>query len=197
MKQLISMFALLLFATVPVQAQKGGGGKTSAIATMDLGDVVKEINTGLGLANADLQAKGLEISEAEVTLQTMRSTEGGGGFKIFVKGSKKWHLEKASSIKYSYAKDSVMALSSEKATESLHQALRAAIATAAAQWKKMGTEIPGLKQESFTVEVSFGLTKTTSGGVEFEVWGVGVDLEASKEFSATHSISLTFKSAKP
>jgi hypothetical protein len=77
----------------------------------------------------------------------------------------------------------------------MHQSLRAAIATAAAQWKKMGTEIPGLKQDSFTVEVSFGLTKTTSGGVEFEVWGVGVDLEASKEFTATHSISLTFKSA--
>jgi hypothetical protein len=197
MKKLISILALFLFATTPTMAQKSGSEKTSSIATMELGDVAKAITEGLGLANATLQAKGLEISEAEVTLQTVRSAEGGGGFKIFVKGSKKWHLEKTSSIKFAYAKDSVMALSSEKGKESLHQALRAAITTAAEQWRKMGTEIPGLKQDSFTVEVSFGLTRTTSGGVEFEVWGVGVDLEASKEFTATHSVSLTFKSAKP
>ncbi|HQV38932.1 MAG: hypothetical protein IPL81_10110 [Flavobacteriales bacterium] len=195
MKKLLTMLVLTLCMAMAVQAQKQPAAKTDGIETRGLDEVVQEVNIGIGLAREDLKANGLEISTAEVTLKTIRSTDAGGGFKIFVKASKKWQLEKASSVKYSYAKmESLVAMDSTKGKEKLHEALRKAISASAAQWKRASSAIQGLEKNSFTIEISFGVTKSTSGGVEFEVWGVGLDLEGSKELTASHSISLTFKS---
>lgn len=196
MKALLTTLVMTCAIAAQTQAQKGSTEAAGKLETMALDSVVSEVNKALSLSSEDLRMNGLVISEAEVTLKTIRSTEGGGGFKLFVKASKKWGLEKASSITYSYERpETLMALTFDKGKADLHAALRKAIEEAATQWSRTTTEINGLDKDSFKVEISFGVTRSTSGGVEFEVWGVGVELDGAKERTASHSVTLTFKTA--
>ena len=35
--------------------------------------------------------------------------------------------------------------------------------------------------------------KSSGGGIEFEIWGIGADLSVDSENSAVHTVSLTFE----
>lgn len=58
---------------------------------------------------------------------------------------------------------------------------------------KNSSSILGLEKDSFEIEVSFSITKTTGGGVEFEVYGVGFEGDAEWERKVGHTVVLEFK----
>ena len=77
--------------------------------------------------------------------------------------------------------------------ETFEEHLTKAIVTAAKQWSLSSGTILGLSKEKYNVEVSFMVKKSTGGGIEFEIWGIGADLSVDSENSAVHTVSLTFE----
>ena len=158
--------------------------------------MIAVINNSLDKASDDLSSSNLKIKKAEITLKVSKDVNGGGGFKLFVKASKKWEKEKTSSVTFSYNKvdrlkqKGVEFLGNRKSFE---KNLTNVIVNSAKQWKRTTSTIDGLIKDEFTVTISFSVTKFNEAGVEFEVWGIGVDAGVDWENTATHSVKLTFK----
>lgn len=164
--------------------------------TIPLEAMITIINNSLDKANEQLSTTALDIRTAEITLKTSYDKSGGGGFKIFVKASKKWELEKANTMKFVYEKadkinkKSVEFFNNEKVFE---QNLTDAIVSAANQWQKTTATVEGLSKSKYSVDISFMVKNITTAGIEFEIWGVGLDVGGDYEKTAVHTVSLTFK----
>lgn len=164
--------------------------------TFPLEAMIKIINNSLDKANDKLNDQALDIKTAEITLITSYDKSGGGGFKLFVKASKKWELEKANTMKFVYEKvdktnqKSVEFFDNKKVFE---QNLTNAIVSAANQWQKTTATVEGLSKSKFSVEISFMVKNITEAGIEFEIWGAGIDIGGDYEKSAVHTVFLTFK----
>ena len=156
--------------------------------------IIKIINNSLDKANENLTAKDLDIESAKITLKTSYDQSGGGGFKLFAKASKKWELEKASTLTFLYEKPTKKSLKPIGDNDFAHK-LTNAIVEAATEWQNATKTINGLSKSTFSVDLSFSVKKTTGTGIEFEIeiWGVGIDLNYDYEKTAVHEISLTFK----
>jgi len=154
------------------------------------------INNSLDKANERLDSIDLDVKSATITLKTSYDKSGGGGFKLFVKASKKWQLEKVNTMKFVYEKVNKVNLKSvgyynnEKVFE---KNLTNAIVSAANQWQNTTQTIEGLSKKSFSIEMSFMVKKITKGGIEFEIFGAGIDISGDYERTAVHTISLSFK----
>lgn len=64
---------------------------------------------------------------------------------------------------------------------------------AAEQYKK-AIPVGTLVKDDFQVEIAFSLRKNTSGGIDFEIFGVEVEGSGELESTVFHKIALTFKS---
>jgi hypothetical protein len=153
-----------------------------------LDEIVSIINKSLEKAQNNL--KGIQIESADLTLKTSYSKQGGGGFKLLLKASKKWEVENANSLTFRFEKVSPATENYEKFRKLDY--LTNALIDAAKQWNNLKKTISGLKKKNFSVEVSFTVKKNTEGGIEFEIIGVGVNVEGSLENTAVHTIKLTF-----
>lgn len=181
MKSIKEKFPLILNLTSPIKEE---------IKTYPLESIITIINNSLDKANEELTGEDPKIEKTKITLKTVYDKSGGGGFKLFVKASKKWELEKASSVTFEYKKvDKKMKISEEKIFE---KNLTNAIVSAANQWKK-AQEITGLSKSNFIVDLSFVVINTIDGGVEFEIWDAGINLFGKYRKTAVHSVSLTFE----
>jgi len=152
--------------------------------TLDFNKVVKEINQSLEQAQQELID--VELTSASVTLSVIEASAKGGGFKIFGKGSAKWSKENSSSITFNY--ESIEA-SSEKSF--VKAGLTDIIINATKAYKET-KEITGLSKKDFNIELSFSIKKADSGGVEFELFGIGFDASGERSKNAVHKIKLTF-----
>jgi hypothetical protein len=165
-------------------------------ATIPLEAMITIINNSLDKANERLSANSLDVSTAEITLKTSYDKSGGGGFKIFVKASKKWELEKANTMKFVYEKADKINTKSIKFFDNkpvFEENLTNAIVNAANQWQETTKTITGLSKSKFLVEISFMVKNTNETGIEFEIWGIGLDLGVDFEKTAVHTVALTFK----
>ena len=164
--------------------------------TFPLESMIKIINNSLDKANERLVSKNLDIKTAEITLKTVYDKSAGGGFKLFVKASKKWELEKASTMTFEYEKVNKTRQKSIEFfnnKEVFEENLTNAIVGAATQWYNTSQTVTGLSKSKFSVEISFSVKNVTEAGIEFEIWGAGIDLGGDYEKTAVHTISLTFK----
>lgn len=162
----------------------------------DLKSIITIVNKSITDASKKLKDNqtNLKIKEAEITVQTIYDLSGGGEFKLIAKASKKWELEKTTTLTFSYSTaENTIPKSASKIPVSFEKKLTDAIISAAKQWKESTGPIIGLEKDKFNVEVSFMVKKLTGGGVEFEVWGIGGDLSIDNENSAVHTVSLTFQ----
>ncbi|WP_336702885.1 hypothetical protein [Chryseobacterium indologenes] len=183
---LLCLFGNLLFAQTT----------ESSPTTYPLKSMISIINNSLSRASADLEGRKIEIKNAEIALSTTYDAKGGGEFKLFVKATKKWQLEKATTVKFNYAKTSLANLKSgpkKNGIQSFENNLTKAIVKAATQWIDTKDVITGLEKNEFSVEISFMIKNITALGVEFEIWGVGADIGGEYENSAVHTVTLTFK----
>lgn len=180
MKKII-LFVLLALSFSQTIAQE----KKSAENDVELNKVIERINFSLKQAQNELV--GIALTEASVTLETISAKSGGGGFKIFVKASKKWSKEASSSVTYSFGPPQK---TEEKAL--VKDQLATIIKNAAEQYKK-SIPIETLVKNSFEVEISFSLKNTTEGGIEFKLFGI--ELEGGVDFEKTvfHKIVLKFE----
>ena len=183
MKNLLLAISLIFTSAVYGQENKA--------ETLPLNSIITTINNSLDKANENLETKKLDIKTAEISLKTSYVKSGGGGFKLFVKASKKWELEKASTLTFVYEKPTEKSLELVQVTD-FAEKLTSAIVDAATQWQNATTTINGLSKSTFSVELSFLVKKVTEGGIEFEIWGAGIDLGGEYENTAVHEISLTF-----
>lgn len=158
---------------------------------LSLDVIIGIINNSFSISNESLERSNFIIKSAEVTLKTIYDRTGGGELKLFVKAGKKWELEKASTITYKYERGRTD--TRDKGVDDFQQNLSAIIINAANQVKGVQEKIRGLSKKSFTIELSFGITNTTSSGVTFDVWGIGVDSGIDFEKTVSHSVSLTFE----
>lgn len=170
--------------------------------TFELNNVIAKVNESIIEATKRIddskqinteEQNSLKITDAEITFQTIYDISGGGEFKLFARASKKWELEKTTTMTFSYS--TVKNLTSEKnfIKETFEEHLTKAIVTAAKQWSLSSGTILGLSKEKYNVEVSFMVKKSSGGGIEFEIWGIGADLSVDSENSAVHTVSLTFE----
>ena len=183
MKNLLLAISFILTSAAFAQEKKS--------ETLPLDSIITTINNSLDKANENLKDKNLDIKSAKIALKTSYVKSGGGGFKLFVKASKKWELEKASTLIFVYEKPTEKSLELFEITD-FAEKLTNAIVEAATQWQNATKTINGLSKSTFSVELSFSVKKTTGGGIEFEIWGVGIDLGKDYEKTAVHEISLTF-----
>lgn len=97
MKKIILILLAIVGFTSPTFSQKGSAPKDQSA---ELNDVIDRINAALSEVQktADIP----KLNSATVKLETTYDRSGGGGFKIFVKASRKWAKGSASSITYKY-----------------------------------------------------------------------------------------------
>ena len=67
-----------------------------------------------------------------------------------------------------------------------------AIVDATKQYVNASQVIPGLKKNGFDIGVSFTAKETNSGGIDFEVFGLGFDGGADIVLTAQHSVKVSF-----
>jgi hypothetical protein len=165
--------------------------------TYPLADFVSVVNKALFLANESISKSTAELVNAKVTLKTVYSKEGGGGFKLFISASKKWEKELSSSIVYEYVKpDKInlkMALISEAVKVQPEVVISKAIISAIQQWEATVLNINGLNKDAFTLNISFLVKQSGSAGIEVEVFGIGLEGGYNTENAISHSIELKFK----
>ncbi|WAC42234.1 trypco2 family protein [Pedobacter sp. SL55] len=160
------------------------------IETFELKEIVSLINNSLEKASKELDVSMQpKLQSAEITLSTIYNKTGGGGFKIIAKASKKWQLERSTTLTFSYEKNNNKGL----LTLSFEVHLKDAVVAASQQWAGASTGVTGLSKKEFSVELSFSLKKSGSGGVEFEVWGIGIDASVDVDKTVAHKVKLTFK----
>ncbi len=172
---------LLLSIALLTTAQEKSGSKDD----IELNDVIAQINKSLKEAQNELE--GITLKEASVNLETTSSKTGGGGFKIFVKASRKWSKETTSSVTFNFGPPSK---TGEKALRK--DLLAIAIKDAAIQYKA-SIPVGSLVRNSFEVEISFSLKKNTETGVEFELFGVELEGGADFEKTVFHKMNLKFE----
>lgn len=194
MKKSTYLIIMLLLSSLSIFAQEEPTFTKPEM--FDLKSIVTIVNRSIIEASKKLKESEtkLKIKEAEITLQTIYDLSGGGEFKVIAKASKKWELEKTTTLTFSYSSvEEIILKGKSKIPVSFEKKLTDAIISAANQWKESTGTVKGLSKEKFNVEVSFMAKKLTGGGVEFEIWGVGADLSVDNENSAVHTVSLTFK----
>jgi hypothetical protein len=190
MKTIFTILTALMFTT-GVYSQEfytSSNSKEKSEQESPINEIVDLINKSLEKAQGSLSD--IKIQEAEISLKTSYTKNGGGGFKIFLKASKKWEVENANTFTFTFDKVSTPKEGLEKSGKQDY--LTTALIDAAQQWKTLNNTISGLKKKNLSVEVSFTITKTSEGGIEFELIGVGVDVSGKLENSAVHTIKLTF-----
>lgn len=165
--------------------------------TYPLKKIVNIINNSLDQATLKLENKPIQIKGAEIELSTTYDATTGGEFKLFVKASQKWQLEKVNKMKFTYEKPSESKIKTDqKNTGTVYVFevnLTNAIVDAANQWINTTDTVTGLKKSDFSVEISFMVKSISALGVEFEIWGIGADVGAEYENSVVHTITLTFQ----
>ena len=182
MKKIVALVLLSISAMSPAFSQKGSTPKDQ---TAELNDVIERINVALTEVQrvTDLP----KLKTATVKLETTYDKSGGGGFKIFVKASRKWTKGSSSSITYKYEAIASIAESKVKADDLVRIIKDAAIAY------QKSESILGLEKKSFEVEVAFSIKKNTAGGIEFEVYGISIDAGSEWERMVGHTITLEFE----
>lgn len=163
------------------------------LQTAPLNDIVKLVNNSLDKAEKDLVDSKVKIDKAVIKLETAQDFTAGGGFKIIIKAGADYSRERATRMTFEYTtppaiENKDVGVKPRKFEKKLVKAIK----EAAKQWKG-AKDIDGLVASSFTVDLAFTVKLEGELGVEFEVWGVGVDLGGEGSKSAVHTISLSFK----
>jgi hypothetical protein len=184
MKQLFTVFVLLLSILTYAQNDTETGSLQS---------MVNLINASLDATSDSLDKIDVNLTKAEITLETAYDRTGGGGFKIWFKGSKKWNKQRSSSITYTYKKPVNNKIFQPESFRKTEAHLIQAIFVAAGQWAQTKASVNGLEMSSFTVEIAFTVKNINSAGVEFEIVGIGFDGGVDWEKSAVHKVKLTFE----
>lgn len=180
MKTKVILLFLLSILCIKASAQEANN-------VLPLDSIVQLINRSLMEAQADLE--GTTLTAATITLQVVQAKEGGGGFKLFAKASGKWSKEYSSSITYSYKE---IPEPTEKSLVKFENNLTKSISSAALEFKNSTMAISGLKKDSFTIEIAFAVKKAGGGGIEFEIFGIGLDISGEGSNKASHKIKLVF-----
>ena len=182
MKNILITLALLL--SFGLYAQK----KSLEVASLD--QIVGMIDEAV--LNAEVDGK-VQLTDAEVSLKTVKSGTASGGFSFLIKASSSKEIENSVQFTYRFSipegDEKSLSLNMSKVENSLSEA----IASASAEWTSIKSSVKGLEKKDFTVALSFIVTKNASGGIEFEVFGAGINLDGKYKNSAIHTITLTFK----
>lgn len=187
MKNKVFKIITAMLLVIPGYAQDADQAELAPIEK-----IIEGVNTSLYNANYALNDSDVEIKTAKVSLKTAQSTTTGGGFKIFIKASKKVQWNNSSSITYSYTQPPGLA-NKKKPNKDFNEILTNVIVQTAKDWKK-SNNINGLEKSEFTVELSFGLEKNGEGGFEFELWSIAFEAGGKRAKTAVHTITLTFAS---
>lgn len=181
----------LLLLIIPYLSYSQSKPVAAQDSTCELNSIIDQINNSLNDAESELNP--IKIKKAEIEFEIVYDKSGGGGFKIFAKASKMWEKEYSSSIKFSYEppKPDTLLNGFVKSDFNFSDALRKAVIDAAKMYssaKKIGT----LEKNSFEVKIAFSLNNTSEGGVEFEIWGIGIDISGAIGKKVVHTITLEF-----
>lgn len=186
MKRILFFLLTLVMSLGVSHAQK----QEDKVEAFELKGIVSLINNSLEKASEELDGSMQpKLQSAEIALSTIYDKAGGGGFKIIAKASKKWQIEKSTTLTFSYEKSD----QKEMVSPSFETHLKDAVVSASKQWAAASTGVTGLSKKEFSVALSFSLKKTGSAGVEFEIWGIGIDATVDVEKTAAHKVTLTFK----
>ena len=191
MKNSFLLIAAVIITSGSVFSQPNTVNNDTDTLPLDL--VIQTVNNSLKETSETL--KGVSLESASVTFKTILDVQGGGGFKLFAKASKEWSKETSNSVTYNFKKPQNLSLKNFQKQEykQLQDDLTKAITNAANQYTNSIAQIDGLKKEDFTVTLSFSVAKNTSGGIDFEVFNIGIDASGGFGRKVSHSISLKFK----
>jgi len=146
--------------------------------TATLASVVKLVDKSLQDAQGELAKSNLGLVEAEITLMTTKESQGGGGFSIIVKASRKWSKEVSNSTTYKFTKP----LPEEKLAAEPKDAFAKAIIAAAKDYRS-SISLASLKKDGFESQVSFSVNSNGGVGVSLDIFDV--ELAASADFDRT------------
>jgi hypothetical protein len=186
------MKKILLIICLMVSLPSFSQTEKSRKDTFPLEQVIKVINNSLVKATDSIGSK---LKGAKITLATTYDKSGGGGLKFFVKAGKEWENTKTISMSFEFEKPkkTIQLVESINKSGDFEENLFNAIIDASNQWQNISNFVTGLDKKEFTVEISFIAKSKTTGGIEFEIWGIGVDGAATYEKTLGHTISLTFE----
>ncbi|MBO9682325.1 MAG: hypothetical protein J7502_06605 [Flavisolibacter sp.] len=180
------LLLLFTFLVLNVYAQK-----SRIKQTVSLNDALSAVETSYNNAIENL-AGSIQLTEAAVTFSAAKTKTDDGSLKILIfKIGKKRSQEKETTVTYNFKKPE------QKGTESLRPMddLASLIYSSAKEFLS-ATPPKGLVGDSFEIEISFAITQTASGGLEFTVFSSDVGASREWEKKATHTINLTFKKAE-
>ena len=182
----IQLLVLLSLVTSTSYAQK-----SKLKETVSLADALSAVEKSYKDAVENL-AGSIQLTEAEVTFSAAKTKTDDASLKILIfKVEKKRSREKETTVTYNFKKPE------RKGTESLRPMDElASIIYASAKEFLTVTPPTGLVGDSFEIEISFAITKTSNGGIEFTVFSSDAGASREWEKKATHTIKLTFKKAE-
>jgi hypothetical protein len=190
-KHFTVIFSFLLIAGIQLSAQKisSSSVKGNEVSVTSVLDQIKN-SYDIALKKLKSENKSIEIEEASLTFSLSESKTAGIGLQLWIiKIGRKRTTTKSSSVTFNLSKDE------DKGTESVAplDKLALIIYNSAIEYHKLQkTGVLDLKADDFTVEVSFGVTKSSEGGAEIKIFSA----EGSKEKTYEHSFTLKFKKPK-
>jgi len=191
-KLFFSILALSMFLPVILAQKTGIPSKSLALDT-----VISEINKSLVLAQNKLE--NFEILSAEISLQTSKEIKGGGKAKFFVKAGHTWESGNTVTMVYIFSPPNQQEfIKANDRVKPLSEKLAEAITEAAIEFNSSQNKIPGLAKEKFKISLNFTITDNSEGGIEFEVFGIGIDTGVSYNKERSHNVTLEFgKKSQP
>lgn len=178
MKNLVVVFLLLELTSYVAYGQTD--------QTIDLEPVITSINKSLSIAQRDLKNHGIVLFSGSVTLEVSKEKSVGGKLKLFVKAGAKWERGNSATITYNY--EYPIQLDKQGIVEDK----LADLIVAAGQTYKSSSSITGLQKASFETVLSVWISKSASGGIDFELFGLGAETSGDYNKKVFHKIKLKF-----
>lgn len=157
--------------------------------TASLQEATKIITTSFKEAMPHID-KSIVLDEASVTFSVVKTNTIDGSFKILIfKLGRKRTKEKETTVTYNYKRPDTEAF---KKDSTITQELTRIIIDAGNEFL-IASPPYNLDRSDFEIEITFAITKTTSGGLEFTIFSSDAGVGKEWEKKATHTLKLKFK----
>ena len=186
------LFGVLMLQPAWGQTAKPGEPTSAKSRGALIGQVLAEIQNGLGSAQASLRAAKMpELDSVTLTLLTQYKKTEQGLFKLFVVfgGSSE---EEATNQLVLTLKPPASGRESAKPGPGLSELLVGAIKDAAEGVKNAGTAGVPLEADSLTAEFQFAVIESHKIGIEFEIVPAGGEIGGGWSKKAVHTVAVKF-----